>query len=552
MNVLGINQIPGMFAWMHDSAAALVVDGRLVATAEEERFTRVRHMKGYPRLAIEYVLREGGIAKKDVEMLAVSHDPWKFLRHWPMNFHWRALGPNFLTLGAFLFFRTFAAREFPNAKVVYVPHHLAHAASSWRCSGFDEANIITVDGAGETETCVFWVGRKGRIERVWDIPLAGWWGRRHPNSIGLVYSRVTNFLNLGTHGEGKTMGLASYGKPVYDFSDILNVKNHRAFSIDRGGIDTKFAELARKNPEEPLTEAHQNLAASLQLALEESLLNIAREAYDFNGIRRFCLAGGVALNCNTNSRILNSGFCDEIFIQPAAHDGGIAMGAALEAAAEVEKSPVLFQMDTAYWGPQYSDGEIEFLLKETKIPYEYHEDIERVVSRLLAEGSIVGWLQGRMELGPRALCNRSILADPTVKGMNDRINVEVKHREPWRPFAPVVTEEDGSKYFDYYAKSPFMLLTFDVKYEWRHKLPAITHVDGSSRIQTLNERQNPRVYTLLREFEKLRGVPVLVNTSFNDAGEPIVESPKDALRCFFSTGLDALVMGNYLVQKKKR
>ncbi|OGE82643.1 MAG: hypothetical protein A2846_03210 [Candidatus Doudnabacteria bacterium RIFCSPHIGHO2_01_FULL_49_9] len=550
MKILGINQVPGMFAWVHDSAAALVSDGRLVASAEEERFSRVRHAKGYPRQAIAYCLKEGGLSKNDIDVLAVSHDPYKFLRQFPWNLHWRTLAPNIFNLGVFWFFRKFVAKEFPRAKIVYVSHHLSHAASTYRCSGFDEANILTVDGAGETETFTFWTGKNGVITKVWDIPLAGLWGARHPKSIGLVYSRVTNFLGLGTNGEGKTMGLASYGQPIYDFKNILDIEDHRRYRIDRGAVSRLYGDLARK-ADEPLTEKHKNFAASLQRALEDSLFNLAREAYGKTGIRKFCLAGGVALNCNMNSRIMSADFCDGLFVQPACYDGGIAMGAALEAAARLEKVSPMFRMENAYWGPGYGNDEIETLLREARVPYVRHENVPAAAAKLLAEGQIVGWFQGRMELGPRALGNRSILADPTVPGMNDRINTSIKHREQWRPFAPIVAEEDGAKYFDDYKQSPFMLLTFLVKEAFRPKLPAITHIDGSARIQTLNATQNPRLYAVLREFEKLRGVPMVLNTSFNDAGEPIVCSPKDALRCFYSTGLDALVMGDYILTKIK-
>ena len=309
-----------------------------------------------------------------------------------------------------------------------------------------------------------------------------------------------------------------------------------------------YGHLARTDRDAKITQEQKDLAASLQNALEESMLNVAREAFECTGIRKFCLAGGVTLNCNANSRIANADFCDELFVQPAASDGGVALGAALEAASRVEPGPVGEKMETAYWGPGYSDSEIEQVLKDAKVRYEKHHNIEEVTARLVAGGNIVGWFQGRMEIGPRALCNRSILADPSVHGIQDRVN-QVKHRELWRPFAPVVTEEDGAKYFEHYRVSPFMLLTFYVKGEFQKRLSGITHVDGSSRIQTVNAKQNPRMYKVLKEFEKLKGMPVLMNTSFNDVGEPIVCTPKDALKCFYGTGFDALVMGTFLVKK---
>ena len=549
MKVLGVNQVPGMLAWTHDSAAALVVDGTLVATAEEERFSRNRHHKGYPYKAVEYCLAEGKLSKKEVDILAVSFHPYKVFASWPLYLRPFSLGRQLLNLGAFYLHRRAARKEFPNARVVYVPHHLAHAATAYRCSGFNEANILTIDGSGETETFAFFTGKGGRIRKIWDIPLQkGAFGKRKGSSIGFAYSAVTNFLNLGVKAEGKTMGLASYGTPRYDFRDILRISNHRKYRIDREALKRLYPTLERTNAKEPLSQEHKDLAASLQKALEESLVNLAREAYEWSGSKNFCLAGGVALNCNANSRIRGEDFCDELFVQPGANDGGAALGAALEAAARYDR-PINFRMEHAYWGPSFADSEIERLLQEAKVRYERHDDIEKETAKLLADGKIVGWFQGRMELGPRALGNRSILADPTVAGQNDIVNERVKHREPWRPFAPVVTEESGAKYFDDFRASPFMLLTFYVKKEWRKCLPAITHVDGSSRIQTVTEAQNRPLYRLLKEFEKRKGVPVLLNTSFNDKDEPIVCTPRDALRCYFSPGLDALVMGNFILTK---
>ncbi len=549
MNILGINQVQGMFAWFHDSAAALVKDGVLIASAEEERFNKIRHTKGYPYQAIDYCLKAGNIEKKDIDVIAIAHDPFQFLKTKPAGLNPRSLFRKIGNIGVFFVFKKFARREFPKAKIVYVAHHLGHAASAYRCSGFKEANILTIDGSGETETFTFFTGRDGVIKKIWDIKFDDIFGTEKKNSIGFIYSHVTNLLNLGFKAEGKTMGLASYGEPKYDFSTILNIKTHDDFAISRDEVDRLYGHLRRKSGKDPLTQEHKDLAASLQQALENSILNLAKEAHDFSGIKNFCLAGGVALNCNTNSKILGADFCDQIFVQPAANDGGIALGAALEAASTLEK-PVNFAMEHAYWGPSFSNEEIEKFLKETKVGYEFHENIESVTADYLAQGKIIGWFQGGMELGPRALCNRSILVDPSVPGMNDVVNMAVKHRESWRPFAPVVIEEDVGKYFDESAKSPFMLLTFFVKPEKRSLLPAITHIDGSSRIQTINEHQNPRCYKLLKEFEKRKGFSVLMNTSFNDKDEPIVATPKDAFRCFFATGFDVLVMGNYLVKKQ--
>lgn len=551
MKILGINQVSGLLAWHHDSAAALVVDGAIIAAAEEERFNRVRHARGYPRRAIEYCLKEGGITLKDIDVVAVSYNPYAFLKTgrinlWPQNL-FKDIA-NAIILRVYL--RMVLKEAKSNARVVYIDHHLAHAASAYRCSGYKEANILTIDGSGETESFAFFTGSKGVIRRIWDIPLGGPITFKKWRSIGFVYTRMTNFLHLGNNGEGKTMGLASYGKPVYDFSSILAIRSHRDYVIERRNIEKLYGTLKRTDDGE-ITQAHKNLAASLQKALEDSVANLAREAYEHSGYRHVALAGGVALNCNTNSRILSEEFCDGVYIQPAASDSGAALGAALEAAHRFGDTPAS-KMIHAYWGPGYSNEQIETVLKESKMPYTRPESITDVVAKLIAEGKIVGWFQGRMELGPRALGNRSVLANPTIKGMDAKVNTEVKHREVWRPFAPSVAEEDAPIFFEGLEKateSPFMLHTFYVREKYRNTFPAITHVDGSSRIQTVRKDQNPRYYELLKKLEKTTGHSVVMNTSFNDAGEPIVCTPRDAVRCFYSTGFDALAIGDFLLEK---
>ncbi len=547
MNILGINQIPGMLSWLHDSAAALVRDGKIIASAEEERFNRVRHYRGYPQQAIGYCLKAGGITLADVDYIAVAYNPYAFLKR--PNLHWKSLFRNLFNLGVCWAYKRQMKRQ-TKAKVVFISHHLAHAASAYYCSGFDKANILTIDGSGETESFAFFIGEHGKIRRVWDIPLSMLISKGKWRSIGLIYTSVTSLLNLGVNGEGKTMGLASYGQPTYDFSDILNIRSHNDYNIDRRRLSAKYGHLQRKAGE-PLSEEHKNLAASLQQALEKSIVNLAREAGEYSGSKNFCLAGGCALNCNTNSAILKQDFCDNIFIQPAASDGGIALGAALEVAAQKGK-PNNSQLENAYLGPSFTNDEIETVLKGAKVAYRRETDIAVTTARLITSGKIVAWFQGRMEMGPRALGTRSILADPAISGMSEQINNNVKHREAWRPFAPSVAEEAAPRYFQGLDKakgSPFMLHTFFVKDEYRAAFPAITHVDGSSRIQTVRRDQNERYYDLLKELEKINGHPLVLNTSFNDKGEPIVCTPQDALRCFFATGIDVLAIGDFIVQK---
>lgn len=550
MNILGINQVPGMIGWMHDSAAAVVKDGKIIATAEEERFNRIRHSRGNPTQAIEYCLKEAGVTLEQVDVVAIANNPYAPFKRFRPNLYPTNLLRDLINIVIFEHYR-FNLKKKTRAKIIFVDHHLAHAASTYYCSGFDRANVLTIDGSGETESFAYFIGEKGALRRMWDIPLGSIFTKKKWNSIGGVYSRMTAFLNLGTHSEGKTMGLASYGTPRFDFSRILNISTHSKYVIDRRNIEALYGQYKRKTSTEPLTQDHKDLAASLQKALEDSLVNLAREAFEHSGIKNFALAGGVALNCNTNSRILLEDFCDDLFLQPAAHDGGIALGAALFASAQYDlvSSEKLIH---AYYGPGFTNSEIEKLLKNAKLHFAYHEDIEAVAARYITDGKIVAWFQGRMEMGPRALGNRSILGDPTLKGINDKINQEVKHREIWRPFAPSVIEEAASRYFEGVSKvqeSPFMLHTFYVKKEFAQTFPAITHVDGSSRIQTVRKDQNERYYNLMKEIEKINGHPIVLDTSFNDKGEPIICTPQEAVRCFYSTGIDVLVIGNYVLQK---
>jgi len=549
MNILGINQVPNMISWQHDSAAALVQDGKIIATVEEERFNRLRHARGYPKLSVEYCLKEGGITMKDVDVIAVAYDPLAFIKRGRVNLYPKNLVKDIVNYIFFTLYLQGLKRE-SGARVEYVNHHLSHAASTYRCAGFKEANVLTIDGSGETESFAFFTGKNGTLKRIWDIPLGGMFTKKKWSSIGLVYSSVTTLLGMGAHGEGKTMGLASYGEPKYDFSTILNIKDHNNYKIDRRNVKKLYGHLERKRGEE-ITQDHKDLAASLQKALEDSVLNLAREAYEKTGVKNFALAGGVTLNCNTNSKLLEQDFCDALFIQPAAHDGGIALGAAMEVSATVGDNPDMTLIH-AYWGPGFSNDEIEKVLKESKVDYEYCKNIEEVTAKHVTSGKMVGWFQGRMEMGPRALGNRTILADPTIKDIADKVNVEIKHREVWRPFAPSVAEESASKFFkgvDKAEDSPYMLHTFYLQDDFKETFPAITHVDGSSRIQTVRKEQNEKYYNLLKEIEKINGYPMTLNTSFNDNGEPIVCTPRDALRCFFSTGFDVLVMGNYIVIK---
>jgi carbamoyltransferase len=550
MVILGINQVAGLLTGQHDAAAALIVDGKLVASVEEERLNRQRHSKGYPKLAIEYCLKEAGLTEKDIDIIAVGYNPYAIVRRAYFFLDaWNMLA----YLSTFFLYRmgTRKLRKLSGAKLMYIDHHLAHAASAYRAANFGDANVLTIDNAGETETASLFEGRNGKLTcKAW-IPIAYRLDRGKERSIGAIYSRVTALLKLGDNAEGKTMGLASYGDAKFDFSQIMDITSWDAWTLNRAGLK-QYEKYGRKDPKAPLSQENKDLAASLQKALEDAFVNLGRDAHQRTGLRKFALSGGCALNCNANSRLAAQDFCDDIFIQPASHDGGIALGAALEAMHRVGDGDFVEGYDHAYWGPGYSNDAIEKILKEAKVPYKRSENIEKETAQHVAHGKIVGWFQGRSELGPRALGNRSILANPGSQGMNDKVNVEVKHREVWRPFAPSVVKEDAPKYFEGLEKmdeSPFMLQTHYVRKEFRDKLPAITHVDGSARIQTVTEMQNPRYYGFLKELEKLTGMPIVMNTSFNDVGEPIVQTPKDAVRCFFATGFDVLAIGDFLVVK---
>ncbi len=550
MVILGINQVAGLLTGQHDAAAALIKDGKLIASVEEERLNRQRHSKGFPKLAIQYCLKEAGLTEKDIDVIAVGYNPYTILRR---GYFFLDAWSMLAYATTFFLYRmgTRSLRNVSGAKLMYIDHHRAHAASAYRCAHFGDANVLTIDNAGETETASLFEGRDGKLTcKAW-IPLARRFDRDKRRSIGGIYSRVTSMLKMGDSAEGKTMGLASYGTPRFDFSKIMDVRGWNDWTLNRDAL-AEYKEHERTSTTSDFSQDNKDLAASLQKALEEAFVNLGRDAFKRTGLRKFALAGGCALNCNANSRLAAQEFCDAIFIQPASHDGGVALGAALEAMHRVGDGDFIENYDHAYWGPGYTNAEIEKILKEAKVPYRKSECIEKDAAQFVAEGNIVGWFQGRSELGPRALGNRSILANPGIKGMNDKVNVDVKHREVWRPFAPSVTKEDASKYFEGLEKmdeSPFMLQTHYVRPQFREKLPAITHVDGSARIQTVTKKQNARYHSFLKELETITGMPVVMNTSFNDVGEPVVQSPKDALRCFFATGFDVLVIGDYVVEK---
>lgn len=542
-----------------NTAACLVADGRLVAFAEEERFTGVKHApRLVPKEAIRYCLKEGGISIDTVDAIALGFDgPF---RGWAKSL-WENLREGNVTRGFFesgayaeYIVNMVRTREFLGSlseadprgtirKIRFVSHHLAHAASAARCSGFETCNILSLDGVGENEAGFLGAFKENKIEKFGSI--------RINQSLGWLYTLVTGICGFTEHShEGKTMALAAFGTP--DLSLLKDIAELRedGYILHRNWYRTIYATFGPKRQgRKLLTQKHKNLAATVQGFLEEAGLRLARALHRRTGHTDLVLAGGVALNCDMNAKLLGSGFVDRIFIQPAANDAGTALGAAYEWYAEATGRPCE-PLTHAYYGPQYSDAEIESLLKDSKLRYRRIASLAEVAERL-ASGKIVGWFQGRMEFGPRALGNRSILAHPGLPGMKDKINREVKHRAAWRPFAPSVLADRAPEYFERYRSSPFMLLTFATKKEKLADIAAAVHTNGTARVQEVTEELQPRYHELITAFAERTGIPAVLNTSFNDQEKPIVLTPRDALQTFFTTGLDVLVLNDFLLTKER-
>lgn len=562
MNVLGINH------FFHDASACVVADGRIVAMLEEERFTRQKHTDAFPVRAIEGCLRLAGLSIADIDHVAVSIQPGKdwrakmayglkhvrqarpFVRHevWNAFFKQRELKA---------WYREAFAGVARRPPLHFVSHHAAHAVGSFLASPYDEAAILSLDGSGEWATALLAVGR--------GIDVTPLQESFFPMSLGAFYEAATQFCGFKpNYDEGKTMGLAPFGDPEVHAAQvrrIAGVDDDGRIRLDLSYFAYQFWGKTRcserfyrafgqpRHAGEPFAARHHDVAAAFQQVLEECALKLCRILRQRTSARHLVIAGGVALNSVMNGRILRESGFDDIYVMPAAGDNGTAIGAALHVVHTQLRQPRVSVHDDPYLGTEHGDAAIEKLLRQCKLPYTRHDDITAVAARLLADGNILGWLQGRMEIGPRALGNRSILANPAFPDMKDKINAEVKQREAYRPFAPSTPVEDKDRYFDIKGDSPFMLKVCDVLPAMKEVIPAITHVDGSARLQTVEARINPRYHDLLTRFGGITGVPVLLNTSLNVQGEPIIESPLQAIRCFFSTGLDYLAMGSFLVGK---
>jgi carbamoyltransferase len=555
---IGIN-----YSQMHDSSACIARDGEVLFAVAEERLSRVKHDARFPALAIRACLDFAGVRADEVDYVCQGWPrPHRGYLH---DLRCYATGRQALNSRALLnstrqflsmshqrggenhFRRLFGPSK---AQFRFMDHHLAHAISAFAYSGFEDAAVLVLDGRGATEATSVWRGRNGRLEHLWTIP----W----PNSLGLFYAQFTYFLGFAPYSdEWKVMGLAPYGEPGINLRDFI-VPDDNPYRVSTSLLIASESDPFRgmeprlgphRLPESDIDARHKNLAFAVQDMCEQTMLTLARAAVAKTGCGNLCLAGGVALNSKANGKILSSGIVDRIFVQPAASDDGVCLGAVLGPTLDAgEKLPVR-KMRHAYLGNECSDAEIEKALATYKIRATRVADPAAVAAELLANGKILGWVQGRMEFGPRALGSRSILADPRDPEMNAKVNNAVKFREWWRPFAPSLLQEAAGDYLESATDSPFMVLTAQVRPEKRSVIPSVTHVDGSARPQTVERDVNPLYWRLINEFGRRTGVPVVMNTSFNLRGEPIVSSPTDAIRTFFSSGMDALVIGSFLVEK---
>lgn len=568
MHILGIS------CFYHDAAAVILRDGMLLAAAEEERFSRRKHDSSFPRHAIQFCLKEAGIQAGDLDYVVFYEKPFvKFERILKTTLQTvpASLDVFRKAAGSWLLDKLWVEEILrselgvPRNKIFFADHHQSHAASAYYCSGFEESAILTVDGVGEWCCANLGWGRGGRMHLSHEM--------RFPHSLGLLYSAFTAFLGFQVNeGEYKVMGMAPYGSPRYldkvrklfrlyeDGSLWLDMSYFEFHRSAQRSYSRKFISLfgPPRDPEQEdqLEPLYCDIAASIQKATEEIVVSMARAALKTSGMDRLCYAGGVALNSVANWKILQETGVKELFVQPAAGDSGGALGAALYLYHGLLGQPRKFEMKHAYWGAQASSGEAADFCRSNNIRYEQFERedplLDRTVS-LLSDGKVVGWVQGRFEWGPRALGNRSILADARKAEMKEIVNRKIKFREPFRPFAPSVPAEAGAEFFDLpdRARGParFMLVVPQVKQDQREKIPAVTHVDGTGRLQLVEESVNPRYHALIRRFGQATGVPVLLNTSFNLKGEPIVNTPAEAYSTFTRSGLDALVIGDSLITK---
>jgi carbamoyltransferase len=571
MYILGIN------AAFHDTAAALVKDGKIIAAAEEERFTHIKHGKRplpfstweLPFHAIDYCLKTAGITLKDVDRIAYSFDPegvneasvyedaWyddadtlmetSTYKDWDTVFlNYIRKAPEQLRDGyPHHLQKRFSDVDDIAEKWVYVNHHIAHAASAFFPSPFTNAAVLTLDGRGEKATTGYFMGDNNILTSIATVDM--------PHSLGMLYEKITTYLGfLHSSDEYKVMALASYGKPLYleDFRSVIHVGDDGQYTIDEFDPAEWWGPGRKKD--DVFGPLHFDIAHSLQKALEETVLKLVNWLYGQTQAENLCMAGGVALNCVMNAVIRDQGPFKNVWIQPAAGDAGTALGAAqcidVQVNSTESTNKYTAEMEHVYWGPEYTDEEIEQFMIWAKTPYKRLNNVAKQTAEILAQNKVVAWYQGRMEFGPRSLGSRSILASPIHPEMQARLN-DIKDREDFRPVAPVVLEEDAADWFEDAKVSPFMLFVYPVKQEKADRIPAVTHTDGTARVQTINRNQHPAYYDLIKEFKQITNVPVLVNTSFNTRGEPIVCSPRDAIECFWTSPFDALIINSFILEK---
>lgn len=498
------------------------------------------------KMAMQYCLEQAGVVLEQVDYVAIGFDSAVRTALGNLRTDTFISGLNqaamWLREGS-VYEKKLPLQGYNRDRVIFVNHHRAHATSAFFASGFEEANILSLDGSGGTESGILAVGKGTKIEILKYVANRSSWG--------LLYEEITEKLGFRRHsGEGKVMGLSAYGIPDAKGLPFINWDGDIPV-IEPEGRKSFIDALTTRKKDDPITDEHRNLAATLQDTLERSAARMAEYLYEQSGIRRLSLSGGTALNCSMNGKLALLPFVDEIFVQPAAHDSGTALGAALQVHVEKTGSRPNWRMDHAYWGPEFTNEDIEEALKAfPDLSYQTCDDIFSETAQLLKDGNIVGWYQGRSEVGPRALGNRSILADPSRPEMKDRVNNQVKHREPWRPFAPSILEEKIDRYISKPIPSPFMILAFDTKPEVQNEIVSAIHIDGTCRPQTVSRATNPRYWQLIKRFEDLTGIPVVLNTSFNVDSQPIVNTPEEAIDTFINCGMDKLAIGDFIVWKR--
>jgi len=561
-------------------SAALLNNGVMVAMAEEERFTRIKNApSALPIRSIKFCLDFAKISIDEVEKIGFGWDCEKYIKTWPefsskmrqqfssfnqdydLNYENRILNnfnPNRIREDL-KFSLAKLNINFKPDKLIFYNHHKSHAASTYFQSGFKEALVFSIDGSGEEITTSIWKGHGISLDLVEKINL--------PNSLGGFYATFTEFLGFKANSEeGKLMGLAPYGNYSSDLQDKISktikfdpitgkfeVNMKMRFIGNRSYNNLYTDDLVKlfgkpRLSNEVITQYHKDIAFNIQYKLEEIVETLVIKYISLTNIKNICLAGGVAMNCKLNGKLAKLDLVSNIFIQPASSDNGVSIGAAILAALDSGVKN-FSKLDHCYFGPEFSDDTVENILIRSKLSYFKPKQLEKTIAEFIFDGKLIGWFQGRSEFGARALGNRSILASPLFANMRDKLNLEVKLREPWRPFCPSVLSDSYSKYFGDSPESPFMILAFPVLENYHELIPSVVHVDGTARPQSVEEKYNPRFYALLKSFGELSGHPVLINTSFNVQGEPIVNSPEDALRCFFSSGLDVLVLNNFVLVK---